>query len=155
MDDQPGPVSSTTDDGIPLRSLVRRGGGSPALSGSSMNRKTSRNNLLGVGSSRIRKQSSRSKLKDSDEEASQSLLHGRQARRIDGRATLLGEGEQDGEYDTGWKNQEEEEQALLLEEGRVLVSILKEFASTPAANAPDGGSSHPPYNKNAGWHRAL
>jgi hypothetical protein len=117
MDDNPSTVTST-EDGIPLRSIVRRGGSNLASSTGSMNRKSSRNTLLAAGNSRIRKTPSRSKLKDSDEEASQSLLGS--VRLTDGRATLLGEGEQDGEYDTLWKDQNDEEQSLL-EEGRILV----------------------------------
>jgi hypothetical protein len=130
MDDKSSIVSagSVTKDGIPLRSLVRRGGSGPGssiggggLGGSSMNRKSSRKDLLSASNSRIRKISSRSKLKDSDDEASQSLL-GSSIRSTDGRSTLLGEGEQEGEYDSLWKNQDDDEQALL-EEGRILVGL--------------------------------
>lgn len=122
MDDKSSTVTSSTEDGIPLRSIARRGASNPAGGGGgSMNRKTSRNNLLAAGNSRIRRIPSRSKLKDSDEEASQSLLGA--VRLSDGRATLLGEGEQDGEYDTLWKDQNDEEQSLL-EEGRILVSLI-------------------------------
>lgn len=123
MDDNPSTVTSSTEDEIPLRSIVRRGGSNLASSSGtgSMNRKSSRNTLLAAGNSRIRKTPSRSKLKDSDEEASQSLLGS--VRLSDGRGTLLGEGEQDGEYDTLWKDQNDEEQSLL-EEGRILVRTL-------------------------------
>lgn len=123
MDDNPSTVTSSTEDGIPLRSIVHRGGSNLASSSGtgSMNRKSSRNTLLAAGNSRIRKTPSRSKLKDSDEEASQSLLGS--VRLSDGRGTLLGEGEQDGEYDTLWKDQNDEEQSLL-EEGRILVRTL-------------------------------
>lgn len=135
MDGHSGNVTPSAEDGgggIPLRSLVRNRGPSGGSESnhnhfnSSMNRKTSRNNLLSAGNSRIRKVSSRSKLKDSDEEASQSLLgsgHGGVARLTDGRATLIGEGEQEGEYDSLWKDQNDEEQSLL-EEGRMLVRCL-------------------------------
>lgn len=129
MDDNPGNVTPSGEDGggIPLRSLVRNRGQSSTTSTSSMNRKSSRNNLLSAGNSRIRKVSSRSKLKDSDEEASQSLLggpagHG-SARLTDGRATLIGDGEQEGEFDSLWKDHNDEEQALL-EEGRMLVCLF-------------------------------
>lgn len=123
MDDNPSTVTSTSEDGIPLHRLVRRGASSSPTTGlGSMNRKNSRNHLLSAGNSRIRKTPSRSKLKDSDEEASQSLLGA--TGLTDGRAALIGDGEQDGEFDSLWKDQNDEEQSLL-EEGRMLVCLRR------------------------------
>lgn len=94
-----------------------------------MNRKTSRNNLLGANTRR--KTASRSKLKDSDDEASQSLLRNSSNSfngdgRGNGRAALTGGAEQEGEFDAGWKGgssiQEDEDEQALLEEGRILAS---------------------------------
>ena len=125
-----GDSSAEPGEGIPLRSIHQRvhGGSRQALQplASSMNRQTSRSLLA---SSTRKKTGSRGKLRDSDEETTQATT----LQNGGASAALTGAEEQDGEYDAGWKDGEqehehglegEEEQALLLEEGRVLVIIL-------------------------------
>ena len=149
MDRSGSPLRS--DGAIPLRTLAARSGVG-AGAGSSMNRKTSRNNLLSANTRR--KTASRNKLRDSDEEASQSLLrnssnsfnNGRAEDGIgNGRGALTGEVEQEGDFDAGWKGDEDDnDEQALLEEGRILV-CLQDILRV------DGWlreSSNPPSNEN-------
>ena len=132
---------SKQEAAIPLRSIHQR---APihqrhiVESTSSMNHKSSRSLL---NTSTRKKTGSRGKLRDSDEEAAHRSSLRKGLSNGNGRAALLGEGEQEGEYDIGWKNErerrrehdreqqdeqeDEEEQALLLEEGRVLVGCYR------------------------------
>lgn len=128
MDRSGSPLRSDGASAIPLRTLAARNAGGDG----SMNRKTSRNNLLTANTRR--KTASRAKLRESDEEASQSLLRNSSnsftptgGYRGIGRAAVTAEAEQDGDFDNGWKgsangNVEDDDEQALLEEGRILVS---------------------------------
>ena len=137
MDRSASGSSLRPEGAIPLRTLAARSSPSASGTAGSMNRKTSRNNLLSANTRR--KTASRSKLKDSDEEASQSLLrsssnsfNGNSNARAaaagpgNGRAALTGAAEQDGDFDAGWKGDEDDDndEQALLEEGRILVGSI-------------------------------
>ena len=136
MDRGSGSASASASDGIPLRTLVNRSLAPTSSALEAMNKKASRNNLL-TASTR-RKTASRNKLRDSDDEAHQSLLRSggvgagagaRVGRGVDGRSALTGQLERDGSFDAGWKgsataneHDDDDEEQALLEEGRILVS---------------------------------
>ena len=113
---------------------------SSTSSAAMLNRKASRNALLaGSGNAQRRHHGGQSRLlphggrqqrfglnqrdtgaETTDDEESQSLLDGSPR---DGRGALTGSAEQNGNYDDGWKGvpgDDAEEQASLLEEGRML-----------------------------------
>lgn len=116
-------------DRIPLRNLHPTSPSGTMKSTSTRNRgaasTTASSLLIGKKRSRNRLRDLQSGLgggpgSDSGEE-SQSLLGGSTGK--DARRALTGDGEQEGSFDNGWM-EEQEETEMLLEEGRILVSLL-------------------------------